>query len=51
MTIVSNRGTNGLLWFTISNPDTGLTRRDHTIAHHLPIIFEAALPPNSASFI
>ena len=35
MTIVSNRGTNGLLWFTVSNPDTGLTRRDHTIAHHL----------------
>ena len=27
MTIVSRRGTNGLLWFTASNSDTGLTRR------------------------
>jgi hypothetical protein len=35
MTIVSKRGTNGLLWLTLSNSDTGLTHWDHTIAHHL----------------
>ena len=35
MTIVSFEGTNGLLWFTVSNSDTGFNLRSYDIVHRL----------------